>query len=371
MTTLITRIQMTLYVLAFLADCGWAAERFTVTGVIENHPPLVLRGKEMRLGREFTVTVDGCRWFMRLHDASIPNIQYEEVIYDGTNCVFTRVTRKEAVSPNSANNASANVTSGPVPNPNAPGFSGYLWLVYASECYLGGITDGRVPPVWPVVDKVQVAKYFPATERSFSTGVPMIPSQMRFYLDDTLDFQSPRLIHDLRQAAKDAPSISQKRIWSEMIVTDWFSESGLRLPRVFEFTQYNNNIDKDGKVLRKKAYTVRGRATNFAIGKAAEQVPDRWTPPPGARVAVDDYRSELAAKETAIPVSYLSTNRELLDTNSPRYAALAARSKAVAEMTAADPRASSKWLKTVFILFAVLSGAFTAYFVFGKRTARK
>lgn len=246
-------ITTSMRILSFLCACIVAS---VLRAAAQEPPSFFARGHISTISKNpkmafatvpspFEVTVTGCTWTINYPVASRDKAQFaaRTVEFDGTNCISRELFSANPWAKGVRNTAAGHVEGGVVPDPNSPMYTGYIWMALCSGCYFKTNSPGRAAPVWTLNPLVQSERYYPAAIWELAGKPPHTPAKITYYLDDTVNFQSPTFAEDLRVIVKEAlpPRISDRRLWARLEVTSYISNlDGLDIPKEFECEVFNS-----------------------------------------------------------------------------------------------------------------------------------
>jgi hypothetical protein len=169
--------------LALCSPCNTSAARFEVEGELSykvwDGPKTLLD-----LRREFTVTVNGCEWLIKIWNptgASTNGILYSQAGYDGTNIYHVRAFDTNAQTPprlvigdgantytnelnvqliKLKNSAVGRVLPGDFPlQPKVDPFVVPIWLGYGSGCWFAKVSDSLLRPAYMVDEALDASTH--------------------------------------------------------------------------------------------------------------------------------------------------------------------------------------------------------------------
>ena len=315
------------------SDAVLARERvsFRVSGHISSKSESSSRKRVEDHDQLFEITVSGCAWTINFPiNPKDENRHFvaQRVDFDGTNCIAKMLFNPEPLGFKGGNNAAASVEPGLVPGPDFPKYSGHLWLALCSGCYFQTNVSGRAAPVWTLHPIVQSERYNPPATWTLNQSPPFTPAKINYYLDDSIDFESPTFIKDIRAIVKTAnpPQAEKKRLWTAYEVTSYLTNvTGLSIPKEFRYDIYDSVPSAAGGGEKPKlAYSVQGSvATVEILSPSPKRVNDQFA---DAKYLVDDFRA--ATGRRRIPIRYGSTDGNAISTNTGVWRTLEARANA-------------------------------------------
>lgn len=299
----------------------------------------------------FEVTVTGCTWMINYPVASGDKAQFaaRTVEFDGTNCISRELFSANPWAKGVQNSAAGHVEGGVVPDPNSPMYTGYIWMALCSGCYFKTNSPGRAAPVWTLNPLVQSERYYPAAIWELAGKPPHTPAKITYYLDDTVNFQSPTFAEDLRVIVKEAlpPRISDRRLWARLEVISYISNlDGLDIPKEFECEVFNSVPPGTPSGTQPgRAYSIRCVVDEAGlVAPGAKPAEGRFK---NAKFVVDDYRAGIGNSEGRIPVQYNNIGGSAAQTNTDVWLVAEARAKSMA----ADPPPAPKRPDGLRLLF--------------------
>lgn len=171
---IVTRIQwLVLLCISFTVHCR--AQTYEVEGDLRLRGYDTLGAEIAAMDRRFTVTVSNCSWFISCRDISTTRL-LDELLgweiggdgfatyalgrYDGKPRMRELVLRNsktgdaEKVRTNIALSGTAEVNPGATPLPDLS-LASYIWLTYASHCYLGTNHTEQLKQIWDFDDETR------------------------------------------------------------------------------------------------------------------------------------------------------------------------------------------------------------------------
>lgn len=163
---------------------------FKVRGVI-NYEVNGYDGVQRHWTRDFTVAFKNCRWQIESVDAS----NDEQAIKSGGSGVIRTIVKVHKGGTNIVfNDYSEAIEDDDVPSSDTSGAS-FIWLAYASGCYLASVTNEQYKPVW-LLDDRDLRKENYTVKGELELLNPLFPKELVYFSDGVIRarYQGQRVV---------------------------------------------------------------------------------------------------------------------------------------------------------------------------------
>lgn len=292
------------------------AEGFQVKGVLKTQAFNEKNQVVMERAESFVVSVNDCKWFIATSPYPQSNkdgITDWEIGSDGNGEIYQIAHHnKTLIKPTTLNDAVGFVESGFVPRDRQGNQISELWLAFASSCYLSGITNGMMDPIYFLSDtlrsSLELQGYKDQVTYELFKSNPKLPQQVVFYHNKVMGIQNGKLVFNPVPAP-----FGNGFIRAEYKVISSTNINNFTIPTEFSFI--DNAVvpiaDKEKQVRLFNFRIVNG----FVNEVVAESERETCIPQLSKATYVDERRFERANPPIAA-LSYLVTNQIWPPTNS-------------------------------------------------------
>lgn len=203
---------------------------FEVRGIIR-YESYVLGATNLATSKEFTVEVDGCDWLIKTF-APGECVQVEKAFHQGD--LFNLTVHCAQSSARGSNVYVGLIESDEIPDDDGSQIN-YLWLAYASACYLNSNLGEELRPVCCLDDqalraeKFKMKSFYSLAERS-----PKLPSWVAYLSDGYYRVSSKE-----GRVVFRAPAPFDQGYTNAIYVVQEFTNCGAaQIPSHFEFTRF-------------------------------------------------------------------------------------------------------------------------------------
>jgi len=292
------------------------ATEISVSGSFKIHVARKISNHPSDIDGSFTVNWKDCQWIVR-STRSDQKVDYEEDGCDGKN-VYSLISMEKWIKSRSergmqvgANTAEAEITPGIIPF-NSPEINRILWLLYASSCYLSGVSAKQLPAIASYSAR-HTYLYYPEQPAEWQTTGTMPPlpvfvalyddGRLRTWRDDDAGFMTGPPIEQQRRAPYDRGFTN-----AVLAVESFYQEGNYRIPQKATFAVYMPNPDGTNATDLKLSRTVTIASSNASFHTLITDFRPKTT---GA-VLVTDRRFE-RDKRPVYAVTYLANEHWLSD----------------------------------------------------------
>jgi len=311
---------LTLLAFTFFVVARTVSANYSIEGVLtyEGHglgEPKDYKGEVFK--RTFQVSVEDCKWTIKMIPIGNTNFTYSLSTYDGTNLIYLDRLTQESFNSLRSNLRhgvtnlfqSCIVESTPVPRTMASFANAYPWLAFASGCYFATVTNDSVWDIYPL-----------NMQQSFFAGRRQIPcirtlSAVPPYLPTRLEYKWTNLATmslDGKILTRELPPAFRKSFVAGEFRSDEFTNiSGLSFPTKFEMREYRPMPNASDSNDFRCTLIVKGAVTSISTTQHI------WSNElPNELLVVNDYRFY-----TNSPVpSYLTSNGFISSSDNPSLA---------------------------------------------------
>jgi len=250
--------------------------------------------KEAPLLREFEARLDGCNWKLRV--VLVGNTNYDSFIYsyDGTNLLHYAILAGDGASVGAKREVT--VEDSPVPATTTSAAGEYLWLAFASGCYLKAQTNNSV---WSF-DQLRsrsgvVGRYEVPCRFELSSFPPYLPTAVEYWRTNLAVVVGD---DGVRASAPLPPMFGKGGYPSAVFKSGGFTNvHGLSFPREFEYLKYKPKPDAKTTNDLNCVVIVRGTVTSIstteqrvdcALPSGRFMIHDLRVPEPSVLYPIDD-----------------------------------------------------------------------------------
>jgi hypothetical protein len=265
----------------------------------------------------FQVSVDDCKWTIKITLVGNTNYSYSLSTFDGTNVIYLDRLNQEAYDLLRKNlrhgvtnlYQSCIVESTPVPRTMGSIANAYPWLAFASGCYFKTVTNDTA---WDIVPLNIQMSYF-AGRRQVPCSFTL--SELPPYLPKRLEYKWTninKMSVDGKILSFDLPPVfGGNFVAAEFRSDDYTNVSGLSFPTKFGMREYRPMPNATNVNDFRCTLIVKGAVTSIST------TPQPWSNElPNETLSVNDYRFY-----TNTPVArYLTSNGIILSSADPRLA---------------------------------------------------
>ncbi len=308
--------------------------------------------RSIKKEKHFKISVSQCSWLLETEEADI-NIQ----IGSESESVFTLLDRKTH-----GEIPSGKVTPGAAPVPDYTQI-GLVWLAYGSRCYLQGVTNGRVRPVWKMPENLIInSNYTVLGEWKLSEQSPYLLESMTFKSDGTIYLPG-------KGYTRLAKPYGEGFIQALYTAQNFTNISGnLSIPRNFSLIFYRTKRNpKDASDL-----DVGVIWTGEVERVEKSESPASFLPKITRKTGISDMRLGKQVPNLK-SVNYIRTNDWIVDTNDPKLQVLVKKVRNIKPIPKQDKRSHEsqrKWVWLTLILVSLGPVTFVIYKVSAKQKTK-